>query len=853
MPNGRIYELSMSIYQLKGVPLHPHLTMNDMATTVAMRKPHSKMNYALQHPENEGGMNERVKRLHQQSIDTPTTLTIERALIETAFYKENYGKMPNCILRARNFYEICKKKTIYIGEDELIVGERGPVPKAVPTFPELTCHTVEDLHTLNDRELQPYFISQEDIDTYEREVIPYWQGCTQRERIFSHVSKEWEEAYHAGVFTEFMEQRAGGHTAMDGKMYQRGLLDCKALIAKTLSELDFINDPEATDKQQELQAMDISCDAAILFAERHAELAEKMAVTESDPQRKAELLKIAEVCRWVPAHAPRDMQEAIQMYWFVHLGTVTELNGWDCMNPGHIDQHLYPFYQKGLAEGTMTREKAKELLSCFWIKFNNQPAPPKVGITALESGTYNDFTNINIGGIDKYGHNAVNELSYIILEIQEELHELQPGLSIHVSEVTPDEFVMAGAKVIRQGHGYPSVFNPDVYTKELMRQGKTQEDANEGGCSGCIEVGAFGKEAYILTGYLNTPKILEITLNNGIDPMTGKKLGLETGDPRTFTSYEELYEAYHKQMIYFVNLKLAVNNYIERMFSLYAPATFLSLFIDDCITRGRVYYSGGARYNTTYIQCTGLGTITDCLSTLKKHVFEDKKFTMDELLEAVANNWGRGDNCQLSTVNCQLEKTRQFILNRTPFFGNDDDYADSIAVKVYNDLVAAIEGHPNTRGGKTQLNMLSTTCHNYFGSVCGASVNGRMAHFAISDGTSPAHGADTNGPTAVIKSLGKLDQTQSGGTLLNVRFVPSLLKRDEDLMKLVSLIRTYFRMGGHHIQFNIVDTQTLLDAQQQPDDYKDLLVRVAGYSDYFNDMTEQLQNEIIARTENDCL
>ena len=810
-----------------------------MATTVAMRAPHSKMNYALKYPENEGGMNDRIKRLRQQSIDTEPTLTIERALIETAFYKENYGKMPNCILRARNFYEICKKKTIYIGKDELIVGERGPVPKAVPTFPELTCHTVEDLHTLNTRELQPYRISQEDIDTYEREVIPYWEGRTQRERIFSHVSKEWEEAYHAGVFTEFMEQRAGGHTAMDGKMYSRGLLDCKALIAKTLAELDFINDPEATDKQQELQAMDISCDAAILFAERHADMAEKMAEEESDPTRKAELLKIADVCRWVPAHAPRDMQEAIQMYWFVHLGTVTELNGWDCMNPGHIDQHLYPFYKKGLEDGTMTREKAKELISCFWIKFNNQPAPPKVGVTALESGTYNDFTNINIGGIDKHGNDAVNEISYIILEVQEELHELQPGLSIHVSKVTPDDFVMAGARVIRQGHGYPSCFNPDTYTKELMRQGKTQEDANEGGCSGCIEVGAFGKEAYILTGYLNTPKILEITLNNGIDPMSGKRLGLETGDPRTFTSYEELYEAYHKQMLHFVNMKLAVNNYIERMFSLYAPATFLSLFIDDCITRGRDYYSGGARYNTTYIQCTGLGTTTDCLSTLKKHVFEDKRFTMDELLRAVSENF-EGN-----------EKMRQFIINRTPFFGNDDDYADSIAVKVYDDLVDAIEGHPNTRGGKTQLNMLSTTCHNYFGSVCGASVNGRLAHFAISDGTSPAHGADTNGPTAVIKSLGKLDQTKSGGTLLNVRFVPTLLKRDEDLRKLVSLIRAYFSMGGHHIQFNIVDTQTLLDAQKQPESYKDLLVRVAGYSDYFNDMTEQLQNEIIARTENE--
>lgn len=804
-----------------------------------MRAPHSKMNYALQYPDNEGGMNERIKRLRQQSVETEPTLTIERALIETAFYKENYGKMPNCILRARNFYEICKQKTIYIGEDELIVGERGPKPKAVPTFPELTCHTVEDLHTLNTRELQPYRISQEDIDTYEREVIPYWEGRTQRERIFSHVSKDWEEAYHAGVFTEFMEQRAGGHTSMDGKMYQRGLLDCKALIAKTIAELDFINDPEATDKQQELQAMDISCDAAILFAVRHADLAEKMAAETDNPQRKAELLKIADVCRWVPAHAPRDMQEAIQMYWFVHLGTVTELNGWDCMNPGHIDQHLYPFYQKGLEEGTMTREKAKELISCFWIKFNNQPAPPKVGITALESGTYNDFTNINIGGIDKYGNDAVNELSYVILEVQEELHELQPGLSIHVSKVTPDEFVMAGARVIRQGHGYPSCFNPDTYTQELVRQGKTQEDANEGGCSGCIEVGAFGKEAYILTGYLNTPKIFEITLNNGIDPVTGKKLGLETGDPRNFKTYEELYEAYHKQMLHFVNMKLAVNNYIERMFSLYAPATFLSLFIDDCITRGRDYYSGGARYNTTYIQCTGLGTITDCLSTLKKHVFEDKKFTMDEILDAVATNF-EGN-----------EKMRQFIINRTPFFGNDDDYADSIAVKVYDDLVNAIEGHPNTRGGKTQLNMLSTTCHNYFGSVCGASVNGRLAKFAISDGTSPAHGADTNGPTSVIKSLGKLDQTKSGGTLLNVRFVPSLLKRDEDLKKLVSLIRAYFNMGGHHIQFNIVDTQTLLDAQKQPENYKDLLVRVAGYSDYFNDMTEQLQNEIIARTENE--
>ena len=806
------------------------------------------MNYTIKYPENEGGMNGRIRRLRQQNFDTPTTLSIERALIETEFYKAHYGTMPTPVLRARNFYEICKKKTIYIGDDELIVGERGPVPKAVPTFPELTCHSVEDLHTLDTRELQSYHISQEDIDTYEREVIPYWAGKTQRERIFNHVSKEWEEAYHAGVFTEFMEQRAAGHTAMDGKMYHEGLLDVKSRIEQRIKELDYINDPEATDKQQELEAMAISCDAAIMFAERHAELAEKLSEELrvkseelGDPsleQRIKELKKIADVCRWVPAHAPRDMWEAIQMYWFVHLGTVTELNGWDSMNPGHIDQHLFPFYEKGLADGTLTRDKAKELLSCLWIKFNNQPAPPKVGVTALESGTYNDFTNINIGGVDRDGNSGVNELSYMILEIQEELHQLQPGLSIHIAQNTPDDFLMAGLKVIRLGHGYPSIFNSDTYVKEMTRAGKTIEDAREGGCSGCIEVGAFGKEAYLLTGYLNTPKILEITLNNGIDPETGKKLGLETGDPRTFATFEELYDAWHRQMEYFVNLKLSVNNYIERMFSLYAPATFLSLYIDDCIEKGRDYYSGGARYNTTYIQCTGLGTITDCFTTLKKHVFEDKRYTMDQMLEACNTNW------------VQAEPMRLYIRNHTPFFGNDDEYADNIAVRVYEDLVKAIEGRPNTRGGKTHLNMLSTTCHNYFGSVCGATPNGRFAHFAISDGTSPAHGSDSHGPTAVIKSLGKLDQTKSGGTLLNVRFTPQLFKRDEDVRKCASMIRTYFKFGGHHIQFNVVDTEMLLDAQKHPDNYRDLLVRVAGYSDYFNDMTEQLQNEIIARTEN---
>ncbi|MFV0592540.1 MAG: trans-4-hydroxy-L-proline dehydratase [Draconibacterium sp.] len=787
------------------------------------------------------GMNERIQRLRKLSVETQESLSIERALITTRFYNENYGKYSEPVMRALNFMEICRQKTIYLGSDELIVGERGPVPKSVPTFPELTCHSVEDFYVLNTREQQHYTISDEDIKTYKLEVIPYWEGRTMRERIFSHVPNEWKRAYEAGVFTEFMEQRAPGHTALDGKIYRIGMLDFKAQIGQQIQQLDFLNDPEATTKLEELKAMDISCDAVIVFAERHAKLAEEMAQKESNPQRAKELRKIADVCRWVPAHAPRNMWEAIQMYWFVHLGTVTELNGWDAMNPGHFDQHLQPFYDKEIAAGLLTREAAKELISCFWIKVNNHPAPPKVGITARESGTFNDFTNINIGGIKPDGTDGVSEVSYIMLEVIEELHILQPGNSVHVAKVTPDKFLNAAVHLIRQGHGYPSVFNPDVYVQELLNQGKTLQDAREGGCSGCIEVGAFGKEAYLLTGYLNVPKILEITLNNGVDPLTGKMAGIETGDPLRFKSYEVLYDAFLKQLNFVVDQKIRVSNYIDQMFAKYAPAPFLSVVIEDCISKGKDYYNGGPRYNTNYIQCTGLGTVTDSLSVLKRHVFEENTFSMETLLAALAKNY-KGE-----------EALRQRILNRTPFFGNDDEYADSIALRVYNDLFKAIDGKPNTKGETFHLNMLSTTCHVYFGLVLGATPNGRFSGKSISDGTSPSHGCDTHGPTNVIRSLGKLDQAKSGGTLLNLRFVPSLLKREKDVEKLGHLIRSYFSLGGHHIQFNVVDTATLYAAQACPEDYRDLLVRMAGYSDYFNDMNADLQQEIIDRTENEVL
>ncbi len=782
-------------------------------------------------------MNDRIARLRQESFETEPSISIERALLETAFYRENSGKHSLPVLRAMVFRDLCEKKAIWLGDGELIVGERGPRPKCVPTFPELTCHSAEDLRVLNSRPMTRYHVAEKDIATYEREVIPYWTGRSMRDRVFSQVPDEWRAAYEAGLFTEFMEQRAPGHTALDGTIYSMGMLDFKARIAERTARLDYLNDPLASDRAEQLKAMDIACDAAIVFAQRHAALAWEKAKTEADPVRKAELLRIAEVCRRVPAHAPRDFWEALQMYWFVHLGTITELNGWDAMTPGHLDQHLTPFYEKGLADGTLTRESAKELLACLWIKVNNHPAPPKVGVTAKESGTYNDFTHINLGGLKRDGSDGTSEISYLILEVVDELRLLQPQTSVHISQKTPDRFLKAAARVIRNGCGYPSVFNSDAVVMEQMRVGKTVEDAREGGCSGCIETGAFGKEAYILTGYLNVPKILELALNDGRDQLTGRQIGPRTGDPRDFSSFDALYAAFTRQLDWVVDLKVRVNNYIERMYAAHSPAPFLSVVIHDCIEKGLDYYNGGPRYNTNYIQCCGIGTVTDSLSAIKTHVFDSGAMPMDRLLTALRANFDGAEALRLK------------LWNKTPFFGNDDDRADDIMRRVYDSLFTTIDGRPNTKGTTYHLNMLSTTCHVYFGKMLGASANGRLAHLPESDGTSPSHGADRNGPTAVVKSLSKMDQIKSGGTLLNQRFLPGVLKSDQDLDKLCQLVRTYFRLGGHHIQFNVVDTATLRQAQAKPEEYRNLLVRVAGYSDFFVDLDLDHQEEIIRRTE----
>lgn len=690
---------------------------------------------------------------------------------------------------------------------------------------------------MNDRELISFSVKEEDYGYQEREIIPFWEKRSTRSKILANMSDQWKDCYAAGIFTEFMEQRGPGHTVGSFKLYEKGFLDYKADIQASIDSLDYFHDTEAFEKRNQLRGMAKACDAIMLLGARYADYARELAKKEKCDTRKAELLQIAANCDVVPAHKPQTFWQAIQMYWFVHLGVTTELNPWDAYSPGRFDQHLNPFYQKDVEEGILDEKKALELLECLWVKFNNQPAPPKVGITLKESSTYTDFANLNTGGITPDGQNGVNDVSYLILDCMDEMKLLQPSSNVQISRKTPQKFLKRACEIARKGWGQPAFYNTEAIVQELMNAGKTLADARRGGTSGCVETGAFGNEAYILTGYFNIPKVFELTLNNGYDKVSKKQLGLQLGYADDFKTYDELFDAFKKQMKYFIDVKIQGSNIIEKIFADCMPAPFLSILTNDCIAKGKDYNAGGARYNTKYLQGVGIGTITDCLAAVKYNVYDKKNFTMDELMAALDDNF------------IGHERILNLVKNHSPKYGNDDEYADEIMKQVFEYYQGEVTGRPNMLGGMYRVNMLPTTCHVYFGEVMMASANGRLAHVPVSEGISPEKGADVNGPTAVIKSCAKMDHLMTGGTLLNQKFTPSVVAGEEGLNQMASLIRSYFNMDGHHIQFNVIDRQTLLNAQKYPEEYKDLIVRVAGYSDHFRNLSKALQDEIINRTE----
>ncbi len=783
------------------------------------------------------GMNERIQRLREQSVTTPVHIDLERAKIETDFYKENDGKYSVPVMRAMTLKEYFSKKTLYFGDDELILGEKGKNPQASPTFPELCCHSEEDMKVMSERKLVSFHTTEEDRKLQAAEIIPFWKGRTIREKLLSRMTPEWHDCYEAGIFTEFMEQRGPGHTCGGEQVFTTGYLDYKEKIKKTMDALDWMNDPEASDKMEELKAMDICCDAVIILGERYHEMAVEKAAAETDPKRKAELEQIAKNLEVVPAHKPQTFWQAIQLYWFTHLAVTTELNPWDAFSPGRLDQHLNPYYEADVEAGILDDEHALELLECLWVKFYNQPAPVKVGITLKESATYTDFANINTGGVTPEGKNGVNNVSYLILDCMDEMKLVQPNSNVTISKKTPQKFLKRACEISRKGWGQPAFYNTEAQITELINAGKSLEDARRGGSSGCVETGAWGNEAYILTGYMNIPKIFQLTLFNGFDEYSGKQLGLQLGYAKDFKTFDELWAAFKKQLKHFVDIKIRGNNVIERLYAEEMPAPCLSVVTNDCISNAKDYNAGGARYNTNYIQGVGIGTVTDCVASVKYNVFDEKNFTMEELIDAMEHDFEGYDYIY------------SLVHDKTPKYGNDDDYADDLMRDIFDLYHDTIVGRPNMKGGKYGIDMLPTTCHVYFGDVILATPNGRKAHKPVSEGISPEKSADTNGPTAVIKSCAKMDHLATAGTLLNQKFTPNVVAGEAGLNNMASLVRSYFAMDGHHIQFNVVDRQTLIEAQKHPEDHKDLIVRVAGYSDFFRNLDKPLQDEIIERTE----
>lgn len=783
------------------------------------------------------GMNERIQRLREQSVTTPVHIDLERAKIETDFYKENDGKYSVPVMRAMTLKEYFSKKTLYFGDDELILGEKGKNPQASPTFPELCCHSEEDMKVMSERKLVSFHTTEEDRKLQAAEIIPFWKGRTIREKLLSRMTPEWHDCYEAGIFTEFMEQRGPGHTCGGEQVFTTGYLDYKEKIKKTMDALDWMNDPEASDKMEELKAMDICCDAVIILGERYHEMAVEKAAAETNPKRKAELEQIAKNLEVVPAHKPQTFWQAIQLYWFTHLAVTTELNPWDAFSPGRLDQHLNPYYEADVEAGILDDEHALELLECLWVKFYNQPAPVKVGITLKESATYTDFANINTGGVTPEGKNGVNNVSYLILDCMDEMKLVQPNSNVTISKKTPQKFLKRACEISRKGWGQPAFYNTEAQITELINAGKSLEDARRGGSSGCVETGAWGNEAYILTGYMNIPKIFQLTLFNGFDEYSGKQLGLQLGYAKDFKTFDELWAAFKKQLKHFVDIKIRGNNVIERLYAEEMPAPCLSVVTNDCISNAKDYNAGGARYNTNYIQGVGIGTVTDCVASVKYNVFDEKNFTMEELIDAMGHDFEGYDYIY------------SLVHDKTPKYGNDDDYADELMREIFDLYHDTIVGRPNMKGGKYGIDMLPTTCHVYFGDVILATPNGRKAHKPVSEGISPEKSADTNGPTAVIKSCAKMDHLATAGTLLNQKFTPNVVAGEAGLNNMASLVRSYFAMDGHHIQFNVVDRQTLIEAQKHPEDHKDLIVRVAGYSDFFRNLDKPLQDEIIERTE----
>lgn len=820
----------------------------------------------------------RIDRLKAALFAKMPEIEADRAVLVTESYKET-EKLPVIERRAKAFSHILKNIPITIRDDELIVGSATKAPRGCQTFPEFSFKwLLDELDTVETRSADPFYISEE-TKARLKEAYTYWDGKTTSDLATSLMAPETITAMEHNIFTpnNYFYNGVGHVTVNYGEVLNIGLSGIKRKAKAALSKVCPAA-PDYAKRHSFLTAVIESLDAASAYAKRYSSLAREMAVTESDPKRKAELLQIAKNCENVPENGATSFYEACQSFWFIQMLLQTESSG-HSISPGRFDQYMYPYYKKDIEMGLITQESAQELMDCIWIKLNDLNKCRDEGSAEGFAG-YSLFQNLIAGGQTKEGLDATNELSFMCIHATMHVGLPQPSFSVRVWNGTPHEFMLEAARLTRMGYGLPAYYNDEVIIPSLLSRGLTMEDARDYNIIGCVEPQKSGKtEGWHDAAFFNMCRVMELVFRNGYD--NGVKVGIETGDVTEFKTYEEFFDAYKRQMEYTIKLLVNADNAIDVAHAERCPLPFLSSMIEDCIGRGKSVQEGGAIYNFTGPQGFGIANMADACYAIKKLVFEEKKFTLADFKEAMDNNFGKDAGSQ-DAEKITTEVVKQLVANginvtneqiadiyrqaksaeggkyqpildaidALPKFGNDEPEVDEIAREVAYTYTRPMENFKNPRGGMFQAGLYPVSANVPLGAQTGATPDGRLAHTPVADGVSPTSGHDTHGPTASANSVSRLDHgIASNGTLFNMKFHPSALKGQSGLESFIALVRGYFDNKGSHMQFNVVSRETLLDAQAHPEKYKSLVVRVAGYSALFTTLSKSLQDDIIKRTE----
>lgn len=825
----------------------------------------------------------RIDKLIEALYEAMPVIEADRGYLITESYKQT-EHLPIITRRARAFEHILKNIPITIRDNELIVGSATKAPRGCQVFPEFSYTWLEgEFDTIDKRSADPFYISEETKKTLH-EVYRYWEGKTTSELAFSYMAPETKLAMDHNIFTpgNYFYNGVGHVTVSYEKILEKGFQGVIEEAVTAMTHLK-VSDMDYSKRQRFLEAVVISAKAAMDYAVRYSVLAKEMSENTNDRVRKNELLEIARICSKVPATGANSFYEACQSFWFVQMLLQVESSG-HSISPGRFDQYMYPYYEKDIKSGKITREFAQELMDCIWVKLNDLNKARDAASAEGFAG-YSLFQNLIAGGQSKEGLDVTNDLSFMCIEASLHVALPQPSLSVRVWNGTPHEFLMKAATLTRTGVGLPAYYNDEVVIPSLVNRGLSLEDAREYNIIGCVEPQKAGKtDGWHDAAFFNMLRPLELTFSNGMDK--GKLISVQTGDVTKMKTFEEVFDAYKKQMNYMIGLMVNADNAIDVAHAERCPLPFLSGMIEDCIGRGKSVQEGGAIYNFTGPQGFGIANMTDSLFAIKKLVFEEKKVTMAELKHALSVNYGKGlsadaaseittevvrslvaDGHKVSeTQIAEIFKTALTggvtkdeisrydkildMIHELPKYGNDVDEVDSFAREVAYTYTKPVETFRNPRGGQYQAGLYPVSANVPLGAQTGATPDGRLAFTPVADGVSPSSGKDTHGPTAAANSVSKLDHfIASNGTLFNQKFHPSALSGVKGLENFVSLIRAYFDQKGSHMQFNVVSRDTLIDAQQNPEKYKSLVVRVAGYSALFTSLSRSLQDDIIARTQ----